>query len=994
MDIFKIFYDENGRFIKATKSSIFAQSDNADIVQFKLPFANNDSVVSCTLLLPYPRESNKYGQYVADSIIMHYIVDQEDNGAMWEGSFSGQNLQNPGTAYLSARVMTQDGTVIKTAEQVQFIIEETGQYQIRPIPPEESDLILREFARIGHQVGINQADILDLKNNKQDKIDDSLETESNSVVGAINEVNSTADANRVINDRQDAELSQQAQDIQNLKETVICGNHFIDVIEAQTQPSDTFLTSTVQRVEGRLPRENDYIEWRQPLLDGTFNTFYIFYKTIGGWSTPILQPAIQKASNERYGTIKGGYNIDESIETDIVNGKINNIRLKDGNYFDYDILKNKKDVDDIVAGNLKVGLSEKTLKNKDGENIIGTYARVDDVYTRAESDSRYLPSSYSKIYYYSSDGIVENVPTQAEPQFNVLFNLGETLVFDVERVLESEYTFTKNSSDNSNLWIATEQAQNIQLRLVTKLKRVDAPELTLSIDVTGFNEIHDLTEININSIYNELSEDQIIASEGDIIEKILYVEAQNTLNNHISIYSNNIYPSTYRLATQEVIFDVNKISGKKAIKIRSNDWQLENGRYKAIVTREQHKQAPSQDYGLDLQADLGNGYVERIPFSAQISETGDIVIYSLDNVECKLLIWSAFEESEKEILTITDPSGEIDVNYKVYSGLNIKTTRDVGALTLKAPVPANKFYSIFVSNDATSTNTINMNTVDILAGKVKMFVWDGTAWMENVAAAVTSEIVDDVNNRPLNETLQSLENYCNDLDGTKAAQSDLAIANSRIQGIIDSFAQAITLPNNYSADMFIPENHPTSKHIMGKVTGATEIPNAVFNNGTLELIVYDNDYFQQIWHPTSNTGKVITYMRGHSLNGFGEWKRLVNADEVNSLSMCPSGTVDSMIITRLTEDTTTLTAEENGYFVVLLIPSATIEYLLISIMGYSEEVSREIHLYKDYRRNIPRLQEICAYLPVSKGQKLVIQTTGGQHTALTPYIDFIHAKEV
>ena len=146
----KVYYHKNGRFDKATGSSIFKQSDNANTLSIKVDWPL-DSVVVAKFLLPYPEDDEQYGQYSAESLLLDLVPNVEEGGFVWAKPIPGGYLVNSGTAYLSVQITTQDQkTIIKTTEQVEFIIEESGDYIASPVLPEMTEQILAKLAGLDY----------------------------------------------------------------------------------------------------------------------------------------------------------------------------------------------------------------------------------------------------------------------------------------------------------------------------------------------------------------------------------------------------------------------------------------------------------------------------------------------------------------------------------------------------------------------------------------------------------------------------------------------------------------------------------------------------------------------------------------------------------------------------------------------------------------------------------------------------------------------------
>ena len=126
----KIYYYANGQFEKATGDSIFAESNNSNVVQLKLPMATEGSVVYATFLLPFSQNSDQYGQYKAESLLLTKVVDAEDGGFMYEGLLAEGYLVNSGTAYISGRVQLPAGVATYTASSSSSITIDEETYTI------------------------------------------------------------------------------------------------------------------------------------------------------------------------------------------------------------------------------------------------------------------------------------------------------------------------------------------------------------------------------------------------------------------------------------------------------------------------------------------------------------------------------------------------------------------------------------------------------------------------------------------------------------------------------------------------------------------------------------------------------------------------------------------------------------------------------------------------------------------------------------------------
>ena len=126
----KLYYYENGQFEKATGASIFAESNNSNVVQFKLPMVVEGSVVYATFLLPFSQNTDQYGQYKAESLLLSKVVDEEDGGFMYQGTLAEGYLVNNGTAYICARIQAPEGLATYTASSASSITIDDNTYTI------------------------------------------------------------------------------------------------------------------------------------------------------------------------------------------------------------------------------------------------------------------------------------------------------------------------------------------------------------------------------------------------------------------------------------------------------------------------------------------------------------------------------------------------------------------------------------------------------------------------------------------------------------------------------------------------------------------------------------------------------------------------------------------------------------------------------------------------------------------------------------------------
>lgn len=358
----RIYWYADGHFEKATGASIFAESENSDTIEFKLPMASVDSIVHSTFLLPYPQGSEQYGNYRAESLLMHLEQDTVDGGYVWVATIPGGYLANYGTAYISARVESNDLLVVETTEQVRFEIQPGGEYQATPVLPEQGEQIEAHLATIDAALLSINGDITDLENTKQDKVDNTLETDTKTVVGAINELNTQINEtdtglkdrlDQAESDISDIEIEQETQStsieantnaingtaqtkgllerVADLEDTVITGETYIVTKTGSSLPTTAQLDGWVEQYAEREPQGGDYIYFTLEISGDTDKNYKYTYSNVSGWSDAVEIPSLESAGNDTKGIVKGSYNGGtlKLFQVNITNGEFQSINVVD-----------------------------------------------------------------------------------------------------------------------------------------------------------------------------------------------------------------------------------------------------------------------------------------------------------------------------------------------------------------------------------------------------------------------------------------------------------------------------------------------------------------------------------------------------------------------------------------------------------------------------------------------------------------------------------------
>lgn len=621
-----------------------------------------------------------------------------------------------------------------------------------------------------------------------------LTTDEKTVVGAINEVDEHTDANTANIASNDRDISDLQTRVTTIENTMAGAETPVGTMKGTTLPTDDELSAFTVAQLGRNPKPNDSIIFVLEIVGATDKNYKYIYGGNNTWNGYEIPP-LEQASNGSLGTIKGTFGIGSTnnVLVDITGGEIKNVYYKDndGVYRNIQTKINLIDVlqTNIVNGTQVVGISTKALQDQLGNVINLTYAKQNDVYTKSESDSKYLPITYTNIYYYSADGFVENVPTTPASgiQFTKTVNaIGTANVFSIDRVLTGNYNFTKNSTDRSAIWVSANRKCSVQFRLTTKVKKAGQAETLLSAELT--NEIalaaDTPTLIEISSIYSALGNNSIKANAGDTFTKSLDVITTESTATTINVYSNAVYPSTFNLVAQSITFDVNTLNGMKSINVLTTDWTANaDGTFSTTIPQTRHQQAPNTNYFIDLQELVAANTYERIAFSAKIDTDGNITLTTTEKLDCVLLIASSINDEERGILTLTNPVALPAIDYTTFGALRIEQTETATALTLPAPADVGKFATFFVSNSATSTNDISVNGEEISKGSGMQFKWNGSQWQVGEQPTDTDEVYDKDKSQLLSKTLQDMQLATNNNAAEIKTKLDTDLGNVDLNGL-------------------------------------------------------------------------------------------------------------------------------------------------------------------------------------------------------------------
>lgn len=713
----------------------------------------------------------------------NFVQNEIVNGV--EYAVYSLDMPNTFTAFVGTQTIDINVVSIDNTDPTSPVVLEVVTTQQTTLTINPSANISQEETIDADVVAQLEGQIQDLQANvalKQNITDATLQTTNKTVPTAINEVNEQAQSNASSIQTQSTAITNLQNDVAELQGKIVGAEIPVGSMTGTTLPTNAQLTAYTVQQTGNQPQPNNVIIFTLEVEGGTDRVFkYIYVSAEDGWMSYEI-PALEHASNGTFGSLQGTYAINSTnnVLVDIQNGEIVDIYYKDsdGAYQNIqssiNLLSGTQDA--IIDGTQQVGLATKAIQDQLGNVINTTYIEADDVYTKTESDDRYLPKTYTNIYYYSQNGLVDDVPTTPASgiQFSQTVNsLGETLIGSASRTTTTSYHFTKNSTDSSSIVIATDVDCSLQFKLVTQIQYQDTHPLTGAPITTIRTIATDLTDllqfsantpktIAITSIYSDLGTTEMDVAVGSVISKTLYAISTTTDAITVDLYSNSTYPSTYQLNAQSIIFNVNTINGLKSVNIAQSEWTDNgDGTYTVTVPQTTHQQPASTKYILELQKQVTANSYQYIAFTPIVSDDGNITITTNEAIDCVLLIGSNLASDERGIMNITNPTAAQEINYNLFGAMKVTQTSTPTSLSLLAPQDAGKFYTFYITNDANSTENIIWNNETIEPGVGTQFKWNGSAWMVGEQPSATDEVYDKDRDQLLSTTLADLQSSIN-----------------------------------------------------------------------------------------------------------------------------------------------------------------------------------------------------------------------------------------
>ena len=415
-----------------------------------------------------------------------------------------------------------------------------------------------EFENISAQLN----EISELLAKKQNREDESLETDSKNVVGAINENKRNIAENTQSIQANTQAISQNRNDIDELQEMMVSGETYIGAMKLETLPSTTQLNQFVLQEKGRQQASGDSIIVSISQENDTDKNYkYIYNGT--EWSYYEI-PALGLSENGVFGAIKGTYAIGDTnnLLVDISGGKIVDIYVKngDGNYLSVRqyLNQNSQNIEDIISGDIMVGEAIRAIEDEMGNNISNTYLTKVLGATKQFVRDYAQPREISEIYFISQDGYSRQIPTT--PADGVQFETTTTAVgsfqlFEISKKNTASFELSSLNGYNNNIHISASADCSVSLRLTTSYKKLGEDWQVLSVELSNIIDFisGDVQRISLSSLFVSLGDDVAILDENAQIKQKLEIVSQTSTPTTFRLYSSELYPSTFSLTTQNYI---------------------------------------------------------------------------------------------------------------------------------------------------------------------------------------------------------------------------------------------------------------------------------------------------------------------------------------------------------------------------------------------------------------------------------------------------------
>ena len=499
-----------------------------------------------------------------------------------------------------------------------------------------------------------------------------LQTQINAVNGKIDTINSTLENNANELADHETRITKNTQDIEALQESVITGIEFIGTLTGSELPTNDELSTFVQATKGRQPRNGDMVIFIQEIPNETDKNYRYFYSA-NTWDYYEIPP-MEKAKNGTAGIISGTYGVkDYSLLVDIVDGEIVQLYIKgaDGSYkalTDYtnSIASIQEQITNIINGSQSVGNALKlnskiesqlsvfsaTQANNDrlGRDIPNTYPDKNSVYTKTESDNRFLSRAFGILWYLSNQGLLPAPPTEPATgiQFEKSFaNAGtENLFATIDHTMLGSLQLNSGNGYELLPTLAFSRAVECSVKAEIQVKKsADENYTTIGIVSTNaqqFSGRENYPPVTIQGLKGNFSliavGESVDLVAGDNLRINIYLTFENSTAVNVRLYSSESIKSSFNLATGSITV-IESTGGMKVVEVGENAWtKIADNEYQAIIGQATHQVAPSENLLVFARVEMTVGQYQNVELVTQTNAGGDITLFASEPLKAKVYV--------------------------------------------------------------------------------------------------------------------------------------------------------------------------------------------------------------------------------------------------------------------------------------------------------------------------------------------------------------------
>lgn len=499
-----------------------------------------------------------------------------------------------------------------------------------------------------------------------------LQTQINAINGKIATINSTLENNANELADHETRITKNTQDIETLQESVITGIEFIGTLTGSELPTNDELSTFVQATKGRQPRNGDMVIFIQEIPNETDKNYRYFYSA-NTWDYYEIPP-MEKAKNGTAGIISGTYGVkDYSLLVDIVDGEIVQLYIKgaDGSYkalTDYtnSIASIQEQIANIINGSQSVGNALKlnskiesqlsvfsaTQANNDrlGRDIPNTYPDKNSVYTKTESDNRFLSRAFGILWYLSNQGLLPAPPTEPTTgiQFEQSFaNAGtENLFATIDHTMLGSLQLNSGNGYELLPTLAFSRAVECSVKAEIQVKKsADENYTTIGIVSTSaqqFSGGENYPPVTIQGLKGNFSliavGESVDLVAGDNLRINIYLTFENSTAVNVRLYSSESIKSSFNLATESITV-IESTGGMKVVEVGENAWtKIADNEYQAVIGQATHQVAPSENLLVFARVEMTVGQYQNVELVTQTNAGGDITIFASEPLKAKVYV--------------------------------------------------------------------------------------------------------------------------------------------------------------------------------------------------------------------------------------------------------------------------------------------------------------------------------------------------------------------